>query len=161
MYMVETEFLFGLRTSDKWHEQVMKILSLFREGKIEALRSCTSAFLEVGIVLQAHGIRAEQIEDILFLMKQKFIEFNVGEAELNSDDILRLYELLRAYDVEFFDAMQAAVALGRNAILVTNDKIFTMLGVKTISFNELIRNTTEEREPRTSHSQKNQPKTTE
>jgi len=63
--------------------------------------------------------------------------------------------------VEFFDAMQAAVALGRNAILVTNDKIFTMLGVKTISFNELIRNTTEEREPRTSHSQKNQPKTTE
>ncbi|MBE0512445.1 PIN domain-containing protein [Candidatus Bathyarchaeota archaeon] len=147
MYMVETEFLFGLRTSDKWHKQVVKILNSFREGKIEALQSCASAFLEVGIVLQAHGIRAEQIEDTLFLMKQKLTEFNVGEAELNSDDIVRLYELLRTYDVEFFDAMQAAVALGRNAILVTNDKIFSMLGVKTISFNELMRRATKERGP--------------
>jgi predicted nucleic acid-binding protein len=41
--------------------------------------------------------------------------------------------------VEYFDAMHAAVALGRNAILVTNDEIYKTLGVKTISFDELIK----------------------
>lgn len=108
-------------------------------GKIEELHCCTSAFFEVGVVLQAHGIQAEDIEETLFLMKQKLAEFNVRETELISDDVIRLYELLRRYDIEFFDAVQAAVALGRNAILVTNDKVFKMVGVKTVSFKELIK----------------------
>lgn len=145
MHIVETEFLFGLRTGDKWHNQVIEILELFRRGRIEALQSCTSAFLEVGTVLQAHGVQAERIEKTLFLMKQKLAEFNVGEVKMISDDIIRLYDLLRRYDIEYFDAMQAAVALGRNAVLVTNDKIFAMLGVKTISFKELIRSATSKR----------------
>ena len=145
MHVVETEFLFGLRTGDKWHNHVMEILELFRRGRIEALQSCTSAFLEVGAVLQAHGVQAERIEKTLFLMKQKLAEFNVGEVKIISDDIIRLYELLRKYDIEYFDAMQAAVALGRNVVLVTNDKIFAMLGVKTISFKELIRSANSKR----------------
>lgn len=144
MYLIETEFLFGTRTGDKWHNQVVKILELFKAGKIETLLSCASAFLEVGVVLQAHGIQAEQIEETVFLMKQKLHESKIEEVGLNSDDIVRLYELLRRYDVEYFDAMQAAVALGKNATLVTNDKVFAMLGVKTVSFEELITKTVKE-----------------
>lgn len=139
MYIVETEFLFGLRTDDKWHKQVSKIIDLHKDKKIEPLFCCTSAFLEVGVVLQAHGFSSEQIEDVLFLMKQKTAEANIAEFELSSDDIIRLYELLRRYDVTYFDAMQAAVALGREATLITNDKTFRHIGVKTISFKELIK----------------------
>ena len=142
MYLVETEFLFGLRKDDKWHNHVVKILDLLKNGKINTLNSCTSAFLEVGTVLQAHNIQPEQIEETLFLIKQKLAEANIEEIELNSDDIIRLYELLRRYDIEFFDAMQAAVAIGKNATLVTNDKIFAKIGLKTISFTELIRKAT-------------------
>jgi len=145
MYIVETEFLFGLRTVDRWHSQVSKILELHKKGKIKPLYSCASAFIEVGIVLQAHGFHAEQIEEILFLMKQKLVDAEVEEIELNSDDIVRLYELLRRYDIEYFDAIQAAVALGRNAILITNDKIFKSLGIQTISFKELAETTTNAR----------------
>jgi len=61
--------------------------------------------LEVGVVLQAHGYPAEQIEDVLVLMKQKMVETNAGKVELTSDDTTRLYELLRR--------SQAAVALER------------------------------------------------
>lgn len=145
MFLVETEFLFGLRTDDRWYNQSMKILELFKMGKIEELHYYASAFFEVGVVLQAHGIQAEEIEETLFLMKQKLAEFNVREVELISDDVIRLYELLRRYDIEFFDAMQAAVALGRNAVLVTNDKVFKMVDVKTVSFKELIKEATSKR----------------
>ena len=139
MYIVETEFLFGLRIDDKWHKQVSKITELHKNRKIEPLFSCASALLEVGVVLQAHGFSAEQVEDVLFLMKQKMAETNIREVELNSDDIIRLYELLRRYDIEYFDAMQAAVALGRKATLITNDETFKQIGIKTISFQELIK----------------------
>jgi len=145
LYIAETEFLFGLRENDKWHPQVMKILELFKEGRIDTLQSNTSAFLEVSLVLQAHKIHPEQIENTLFLMKQKLTEFNIEEIQLTSDDIIRLYELLRKHDVEFFDALQAAVALGENATLLTNDKIFKKIGIKTISFTELIKKAMEER----------------
>ena len=145
MYLVETEFLFGLRTVDRWHSQVSKILELHKKGKIKSLYSCASAFIEVGIVLQAHGFHAEQIEDVLLLMKQKLVDAEVVEIALDSDDIIRLYELLRRYDIEYFDAMQAAVAQGRNAILITNDKIFKSLGIQNISFKELAETTTNSR----------------
>ncbi|MEM2888498.1 MAG: PIN domain-containing protein [Candidatus Bathyarchaeia archaeon] len=141
MYIVETEFLFGLRKNDKWNKQVSSIIELYKNRKLESLFSCASAFLEAGLVLQAHGLLADQIKDAIFLMKQKMAEANIAEVELNSDDILRLYELLRRHDIEYFDAMQAAVALGRNAILITNDRIFKNLGVKTLTFQELIEKT--------------------
>jgi len=139
LYIVETEFLFGLRTDDKRHKQVSKIIELHKNRKIEPLFSCASAFLEVGVVLQAHGYPAEQIEDTLFLMKQKMAETNVGEVELTSDDTIRLYELLRRYDIEYFDALQAAVSLGRKATLIANDETFKQIGIETISFQELIK----------------------
>jgi len=138
LYIVETEFLFGLRTDDKWHKQVSKIIELHKNRKIEPLFSCASAFLEVGVVLQVRGFPAEQIEDVLFLMKQKMAEANIMEVELSSDDIIRLYELLRHYDIEYFDAMQAAVALGRKATLITNDETFKQIGIKTVSFKKLV-----------------------
>jgi len=139
MYIVETEFLFGLRTNDRWHKQVSEIIKLHKIGKIEALYCSTSAFLEVGVVLQAHRFSAEDIEEALFLMKQKTMETNIEEIKLTSDDIIRLYELLTEYDIEYFDALQAAVALGRNATIVANDKIFKAIGVKAVTFDELIK----------------------
>lgn len=139
MYIVETEFLFGLRTNDRWHKQVSEIIKLRKIGKIESLYCSTSAFLEVGVVLQSRGFSAEDIEEVLFLMKQKTMETNIEEVKLTSDDILRLYELLAEYDIEYFDALQAAVALGRNATIVANDKIFKAIGVKSVTFNELIK----------------------
>ena len=142
MYIVETEFLFGLRKNDKWYKQVSKIIELYKNRNLEPLFSCSSAFLEAGLVLQSHGLPAEQIEDVLLLMKQKMVETGIAEVELDSDDIIRLYELLRRYDIEYFDAMQAAVALGRKAILITNDKTFKKLGIKTLTFQELLKRTT-------------------
>jgi len=142
LYIVETEFLFGLRKNDRWNKKVSSIIELHKNGKLEPLFSCASAFLEAGLVLQAHGLPAEQIEDALFLMKQKMAEANIAEVELNSDDIIRLYELLRRHDIEYFDAMQAAVALGRKTILITNDKTFKKLGIKTLTFQELLEKTT-------------------
>jgi predicted nucleic acid-binding protein len=139
---VETEFLFGIRPNDKWHDQVVKILELFKREQIKELRSCASAFLEMGMVLQAHRIPADRIEETLFLVKQKLLESGVLEVELGSDDIIRLYELLRKFDVEYFDAMHAAVALGRNATLITNDEVYKALGVKSVSFSDLIKKKT-------------------
>lgn len=139
MHIVETEFLFGLRTNDRWHKQVAEIIKLHKIGKIESLYCSASAFLEVGVVLQTRRFSAEDIEEVLFLMKQKITETNIEEVKLTSDDIIRLYELLVEYDIEYFDALQATVALGRNATIVANDKIFKAIGVKAVTFNELIK----------------------
>jgi predicted nucleic acid-binding protein len=139
MYIVETEFLFGLRADDRWHKQVLEIIKLYKIGKIKHLYCSTSAFLEVGAVLQARGFPVEDIEESLFLMKQKIMESNIEEIELTHDDIIRLYELLVEYDIEYFDALQAAVALGRNAIIVANDEVFKAIGVEAVTFDELIK----------------------
>jgi predicted nucleic acid-binding protein len=139
MYIVETEFLFGLRTNDRWHKQVSEIINLHKIGKIKSLYCSTSAFLEVGVVLQAHGFSTDHIENVLFLMKQKTMETDIKEIELTSDDVIRVYELLTEYDIEYFDALQAAVALGRNATLVANDQIFETIGVKAVTFKGLIK----------------------
>jgi len=137
LYLVETEFLFGLRKSDKWHKHVSEVIELHQNGKIEPLFCCASAFLEVGVVLQSSGLSPEQVEEALFLMKHRMTEANIAELELNSDDIVRLYELLRQYDITYFDALQGAVALGKKATLVTNDETYKQIGIKTISFKEL------------------------
>lgn len=137
MYLVETEFLFGLRENDRWHKHVSEIIELHQNGKIEPLLCCSSAFLEAGVVLQSSGLVPEQVEEALFLMKQRMAEANIVELGLNSDDIVRLYELLRQFNITYFDAMQAAVALGRRATLISNDKTFKQIGIKTISFKEL------------------------
>jgi predicted nucleic acid-binding protein len=139
LYLVETEFLFGINPSDRWHNKVMQILELFKKREGGELRFSASALLEMSLVLQSRGLRMEKIEETLFLAKQKLFESNVLEEWLNSDDVIRAYELLKKFDVEYFDAMHAAVALGRNAVLVTNDKVYETLGVKTISFDDLIK----------------------
>lgn len=139
MYLVETEFLFGVNPKDRRHPQVAEILQLIKRKKPGDFWFCASAVLEMGLVLKSRGLSADQIEETLFLVKEKLIESNVLEAWLSSDDIIRLHELLRRFDVEYFDAMHAAIALGRNATLVTEDKVYKTLSVKTISFNDLIK----------------------
>lgn len=138
LYLVETEFLFGVSPKDRRHRQVTEILQLIKMKKLGDFWACSSAFLEMGLVLKSRGFPAAEIEETLFLVKEKLIESNVLEAWLSSDDIIRLHELLRRFDVEYFDAMHAATALGRNATLVTDDKVYKTLGVKTISFDDLI-----------------------
>lgn len=137
MYLVETEFLFGVNPKDRRHRQVAEILQLIKRKKPGDFWACSSAFLEMGLVLKSRKLSADRIEETLFLVKEKLIESNVLEAWLSSDDVIRLHELLRRFDVEYFDAMHAAIALGRDATLVTNDKVYKILGVKTISFDDL------------------------
>lgn len=83
----------------------------------------------------------EKIEEALFLVRQKLFESNVYEEWLGFDDVIRLYELLKKFGVGYFDAMHAAMALGKNATLVTNDEVYKKLGIETITFEGLIKKT--------------------
>jgi predicted nucleic acid-binding protein len=112
---------------------------MFKEREAGELRYCTSALLEMALVLQSRGLVTEKIEETLLVVRQKLFESNVREERLDSDDVIRLYELLKKFDVRYFDAMHAAVALGRNAILITNDEVYKTLNVKTITFEDLIK----------------------
>lgn len=138
MYIAETEFLFGVRESDKRNQEVAEILSLCRQGKISNFKVSSSGYLEVCMVMLSNGARAGQIQETLMLLKHKLIESSVLELSFSSNDLIRGFELLKRHRLEFFDALHAGVTLGQNAVIVSNDKIYDRVGVRRVSFDDLM-----------------------
>lgn len=128
-YLVETDFLFGLRPSDHYNSAVEKALKLTKGRKIE-LKVITSAIFEVRTVLYSQGKSSEEISRVLTLMKQKLDENNIKEEYIQFDDFI-LADYLRSQHAKltYFDALHAAISQRRKVSLYGNDEV-----LKTLKF---------------------------
>lgn len=133
-YLVETDFLFGLRPSDRYYSKVENALKLAQKKQVE-LKVISSAIFEIRTVLYSQGKRPEEISKILTLMKKKLDEHNVKEEIIQVDDFILADYLRSKYDeLTFFDALHAAMSKRRKIPLYGNDAVLKKLKFISKSF---------------------------
>ncbi len=135
-YFAETDFLFGLRISDRYNSPVEKTLILAKNKKIE-IKVITSAIFEVRTVLYSQGKNPDEISRTLTLMKQKLNNNKIKEEFIKFDDTI-LADYLRSQHnrLTFFDALHAAVSQRRKVPLYGNDEVLKELKFITKSFDD-------------------------
>lgn len=137
MFLVETEFLLGLRPSDKWNNLVKEIISLSKMKKV-SISYTLSSLLEIRAILYSHGKKAWFIHRAIAYLKAKLDEEDIVEAPLTSDDIILADKLREEAEATYFDVLHAAVALRTNLTLISNDSIFQKLGVRCLKMKEAV-----------------------
>jgi|SRR5438128_2386664 len=76
--LIESDFLFGLRLSDKRHRRVTRALGAHRKGDLQ-LRVLSSAVVEVTAVLYSRGLGPAEPEDALSLMDATLAGYGVRQ----------------------------------------------------------------------------------
>jgi predicted nucleic acid-binding protein len=136
-YLAETEFLFSLRPKDRWNKVTRKVLQAIGQEKIH-VTLLESAFQELRAVLYSQGKSPRETYMSLIFVKRKLERYAIHEEATTIDDYI-LADRLRE-DIEeltYFDSVHAAAALRRNQTLVTNDSVYNLCEVKSITFREL------------------------
>lgn len=129
-YLVETDFLFGLRAGDKLHEHVTRALAKCRRGELK-IAVLSSAIVEARAVLYARGLEPGQVETVLALMDAALAEHGVRDfVQVELADVV-FAERLRVEhpSLGFFDSLHAAVAARRRRPLLTADKAYEEVGL--------------------------------
>lgn len=137
-YLVETDFLFGLRAGDRLHEHVMRALAKNRGGELK-LAVPSSSVVEVRAVLYSRGFKPSDVESILALMDAKLAEYGVRdfvELELADAVFAERLRVERSF-LGFFDSLHAAVAVRRRRPLLTADEVYAKVGVTVRDLHEL------------------------
>ena len=135
-YLIETDFLFGLRPSDPHNEKVEKALQLVKEKKLN-LKLINSALFEVRTVLYSQGKKSEEISNILLLMKTKLEEYNIIEVSIQFDDFILAESLrIKHKELTYFDSLHAAVSKRRNISIYGTDKVLKKLNFILKTFDD-------------------------
>lgn len=136
--LVESDFLFGLRSSDARHPKVMKALGMQREGKL-SLRVLSSAALEVRAVLYSRGLGPKDVEEAFSLMAAMLADHGVGESvPVELADVI-VAERLRGEraDLGFFDSLHAASSKRLGLSLLSSEGVYQRLGLSVIDLDKL------------------------
>lgn len=138
-FMVETEFLFGLQPKDRHYDTITSILEAYAATKPFTLYYPVSALVEVREVMASHGKSATERLHTLTLMKAKGVSSQLLEIGLSSDDLILCEDLLMQHRfLTLFDGLHAAVSLNNRVPIVSNDEVYNRLGIKRLSFEELL-----------------------
>ena len=140
MFVVETEFLFGLVPRDLKNATVEKALDLIKERGID-VRCLASGILEVVFVAKSFGKEEGEIRGAVSAMLSKMREHGIGSVEsIGVNDILGCLSLRELYATTFYDSLHASSALNRSATLISNDKTYDKIdGLERISFQLFVR----------------------
>ncbi len=136
--LVESDFLFGLRKGDRYHEGVVKALSMHREGTL-GIGILSSAVVEVRTTLYSRGLRLHEVEDALAFMDAILSDANVRVYLSLKLSSVVLAERLRSQFTEltFFDSLHAATSKILGMPILSDDPIYRKIGVATITYEEL------------------------
>jgi len=136
--LVESDFLFGLRSGDKHHGDVNRVLSLSRKGILE-ISVLSSAVVEVRATLYSRGLKFNEVENSIALMDAMLSEAGAKNyVSIKLSDAV-LSEILRSQfdELTFFDSLHAAISKRVGIPLLSGDPIYNKIGVTTTSYEEL------------------------
>jgi predicted nucleic acid-binding protein len=140
-FLVESEFLFALRKSDKHHGEATKILELCKKGVVRLL-VLSSAVMEVKAVMYSQGFKGRLVEEVCSLVDAQLVEAGVSEYVPTTLADAVLAEVLKNQhpSLTFFDALHVATARNLNMPLLSNDKDQRSAWTKTITFRKFLEN---------------------
>ncbi|MEA2089709.1 MAG: hypothetical protein U9O89_02995 [Thermoproteota archaeon] len=129
-YLVETDFLFGLREKDPLHQNVMKALVDHKEGRVRLTLSSASP-LEVMVVALSQGVQLEQLATAIHLMDVELSANKVHRYLSPSLGDIRTSLRMRLENKELtlFDSLHAAAAKNNSLCMLSSDSIYDSLGV--------------------------------
>jgi len=124
MFLVETEFLFGLIPGDPWNGAVEEALDLVKERKVD-VRCLASGVLEVVFVAKSQKKEEPEIRAGIAAMLSKMKKHGISIVEpIALKDILGCLSLQESYAITFYDALHASSSLNRSATLISNDETY-------------------------------------
>jgi hypothetical protein len=89
-------------------------------------------------VLYSQGKGPREAYTSLILIKRKLMQNGIPEEATTIDDYVLADKLREDFaELTYFDSVHAAAALRRNQTLITNDSVYALCGVKTMTFREL------------------------
>ena len=134
MLILDTEFIFGLSSSDSRHEDVVKMLKRIKAGDIKNVAVSDIAILETYIVLRNRG-KTDEAKLIFQKLNEIWKEYEIKEIKtLNKNLILRQMLIEKEHGTSFFDSLMAASAEMYDHSIISNDEIYDRLKLTRISF---------------------------
>ena len=136
--LIESDFLSGLRQSDKRHDKVVRALGAHRNGDLE-LRVLSSAVMEVRAVLYSRGLGPSESEDALSLMDAILAEYGVRTfLPVEMADVV-VAERLRLQQAElgFFDSLHAATSRRLGLPILSPEGIYRRIGIPALDWDKL------------------------
>jgi hypothetical protein len=135
---VESDFLFGLRKSDKRHAHVIAALEMHQEGSL-LITLLSSAVFEVRAVLYSKGMKSKDVEETFSLMAALLAEYGVGgSSDLSLSDVI-VAERMRGDmpSLTFFDSLHAATSKRLGMTLLSSEGSYGRLGLDVIDLDKL------------------------
>lgn len=121
MHLVDTQFIFGLRKSDKHHQKCVNIL----KNHSEKLCFSFISILEVTIVMMTKNKTKQDTMDFISTVKDLFRLYKIPEIEFQSQAIERSLSLrIENPNLSFFDSILLAVTEQNSLVLLGDDPIF-------------------------------------
>ena len=139
--VVDTEFLFALRSTDKKHALVKEILQEISSEK-RRLRAGPLippvAVVELVMVLLSEEKETEEIRKVLELMEDISQRYELGFARFDLSQIIAGLSFYEASRIGLFDSLIAGVATDMDTEIVGDDPDFEIKGGKHLTFREYL-----------------------
>ncbi len=139
--VVDTEFLFALRSADKKHalaREILQEVSGERRGASTRPLMPPLAVMELVMVLLSEGKEVKEIQKVLELIEEISQRYGLGFAGFNLGQMiigLSIYETSR---IGLFDSLMAGVAKDMDTEIVGDDPDFDIRGLKHLTFREYL-----------------------
>ena len=133
MPILDTEFIFGLSSTDSKHRDVIKMLKKIKAGEVNNVAVSDIAILETYIVLRNRG-KIDEIETIFQKLNEICSDYGIKEINtLNKNLILRQMSIENEYEISFFDSLIATSAEMHDRSIISDDSVYDKLELKKIN----------------------------
>ncbi len=135
--IVDTEFLFALRSSDKKHSKAKEILERIGERRGKAptdLLIPPVVATELVLVLLSEGKQAGVVQKTLDLVRDISDRYGLGVAPFSLDQLKAGLSVYETSGIGLFDSPIAGVASEMDTEVVGDDPDFDISGVKHVTF---------------------------
>jgi len=132
-YIVETDFLFGLRASDRLHSSVYSALMRHVEGGLHLLVSGASP-VEANAVMASQGVPQEKIAEAFSLISTTLEKHRV--ERFTCITISDIQDAMSSRETRpsltFFDSLHAAISKRMDLAILSSDPVYRDLGVEWV-----------------------------
>lgn len=140
--VADTEFVFGMRSSDSKHEYVRSILEELERAYPDRKKELTIpplALFEVVIVCMSQGKGIDTIIETLEIINDIISRYKLGILEFNTDQVVKGLAVYGDFKTGFFDSLMAGLALAHDSIIIGDDEAFlNIAGLKRKTFRQYL-----------------------
>ncbi len=139
-YLIETDFLFGLRPSDGLNRAVKRALQRNFEGELGLILSGASP-IEANAVMASQGLAEERIGEAFSLFNVMMCKHRLERYSwVTISDVQEASNLRRKLRrLSFFDSLHAAISARVGLPILSSDPIYRDIGVKWVDLRGMAR----------------------